>query len=206
MNKFFTFQTMVLLALLWEGLGFQEMMAVPQAPAEAVPPSGADGLPRPLNAGRFAALAKKSPFTLASSTEENADFAKDLVLVGYARLDGEDFIMVADKTSSRRLMVGRKPEAGAQSMILVSVERDASGDPAKMRARVRKGSEEAVLKYGAEVTQVPVPPASPIPSVNPQVVPNAQNPVPILPGQAPGPGKNPVVRSRRNAIPTLPGK
>ncbi len=78
---------------------------LPTAVAE-VPPrtETSSGLPKALELSRYTALGKKSPFTLASATAE-ADFAKELVLGGYVRLDGEDYVMVANKTKPDRILV-----------------------------------------------------------------------------------------------------
>jgi hypothetical protein len=165
-----------------------------------------------LTAGRFAALGRKSPFTLASTTEENADFAKDLILAGYFRMDGKDFVLVANRTQPTRLMVGTQPSAAAQGLTLVKVERDPSGDATKMRAQIRKGTEMATLKYEASGAAAPVqavPGQPPIPA-QPQVAGQPQIPGQPQPGQvAPGvpgqrPAQNPPV-IRRRLIPTPPG-
>jgi len=65
---------------------------LPTAVAEAPPRTETrSGLPKALELSRYTALGKKSPFTLASATAE-ADFAKELVLGGYVRLEGEDYV------------------------------------------------------------------------------------------------------------------
>lgn len=109
MSKFFTVIPGLLLALASCLLALEEM--IPAAPAIAQPasPEGWTGLPELLKAERFAMLSKKSPFTLASAPQENADFAKDLMLAGYVRMDGQDFVMVANRTRADRIMVGTKP-------------------------------------------------------------------------------------------------
>jgi hypothetical protein len=143
------------------------------------------GLPKALDLSRYAALGKKSPFTLASATAE-ADFAKDLVLGGYVRMDGEDFVMVANKTKPDRILVGMRPSPAAQGMILVELRKDPSGDPSKIQAKIKKGSEMATLKYesigGGGAPAVPIPVAT-----------QSQPPIAGLPAQ---PQANPSERSQ----------
>jgi hypothetical protein len=135
---------------------------LPTDVAEAPPRTEtSSGLPKALELSRYTALGKKSPFTLASATAE-ADFAKELVLGGYVRLEGEDFVMVANKTKPDRILVGRKPSPSAQGMILLDLKKDPLGDPSKMQAQIKKGSEMATLKYevtgggAASAAQAPV--------------------------------------------------
>ena len=178
MNKFFTIARGVLLVYLMEGIGFGEMAPVlPTAVAEAPPRiETRSGLPKALELSRYTALGKKSPFTLASATAEAA-FAKELVLGGYVRLEGEDYVMVANKTKPDRILVGRKPSPSAQGMILLDLKKDPLGDPSKMKAKIQKGSEMAELQY--EVTGGGAAPAAQIP-----VAMQGQPPIPGLPSQA----------------------
>jgi hypothetical protein len=145
-------------------------------------------------------LGKKSPFTLASATAE-ADFAKELVLGGYVRMDGEDFVIVANKTKPERIMVGRKPSPSAQGMVLQDLKKDPSGDPSKLQAKIKKGTEMATLKY--EITGGGGAPVAPIP-----VAAQGQPPIPGQPGQGqmnsggkPGATPAPVIRRRVIPIP-----
>lgn len=209
MNKFLTILTLPLLVVAGAGLGWGGMSEESVAPVVATPQtSTVSGLPTILPPSRYAALGKKSPFTLASTTEEAADFAKDLVLAGFVRLDGEEFIMVADKTKPNRVLVGKKPSPSAQGMLLLEVKKDPSGDPAKMEARIKKGSEVATLKY--EVTggggapsapgmgqPVAAAPGTPTP---PGTVPQ---PGQVQPGVQPGQKPVPAV-FRRRPIPIVP--
>ena len=208
MNKFFTIVRGVLLVYLMEGIGFGEMSPVlPTAVAE-VPPSTEPraGLPKALELSRYTALGKKSPFTLASATAEAA-FAKDLVLGGYVRLEGEDYVMVANKTKPDRILVGRKASPSAQGMILLDLKKDPLGDPSKMKAKIQKGSEMAELQY--EMTGGGATPTGQAP-----VAMQAQPPIPGLPAQAqvnPGAkaanagGQAPGMVIRRRVIPIPPG-
>ena len=150
---------------------------LPTAVAEAPPRiETGSGLPKALEFSRYTALGKKSPFTLASATAEAA-FAKELVLGGYVRLEGEDYVMVANKTKPDRILVGRKPSPSAQGMILLDLKKDPLGDPSKMKAKIQKGSEMAELQY--EVTGGGAAPAAQIP-----VAMQGQPPIPGLPSQA----------------------
>lgn len=166
-------------------------------------PSGA--LPGPLAMSRYEALTKKSPFT-AVTVEETAGFAQDLLLAGYVRLKGEDFVMVASRTSPTRFLVGKKESPSAQGLVLIEVLKDPKGDPTKMKAKIKKGPETATLSY--EVAASAPPPQAPIPG---QAVPGA----PVLPGQPnpaqaqPGqnrPGGAPVIRRRVIPIPAAPAR
>lgn len=201
MSKFFTRPRALLLACVWPTLALSEMTAqTPKPPAsETGTGSVSDpGLPRTLVSTRFSPLGKKSPFTLASTTEENADFAKDLILAGYFRTDGKDYVMVANRTQPTRLMVGTEASPAAQGLVLVKVERDPSGDPTKLRAQIRKGTEKATLRYEAAAGQpeiAPVPAAMAVPPGMPGQ-PSAGQATPGAPPQNP-----PVIRRRVIPVP-----
>ena len=202
MNKFFTLAVGVILVLVGKGIVSGEMTTetIPQPPAIPVATTTSSGLPKSLDLSRFDALGKKSPFTLASATAE-ADFAKELVLGGYVRMDGEDFVIVANKTKPERIMVGRKPSPSAQGMVLQDLKKDPSGDPSKLQAKIKKGTEMATLKY--EITGGGGAPVAPIP-----VAAQGQPPIPGQPGQGqmnsggkPGATPAPVIRRRVIPIP-----
>ncbi len=206
MNKFFTLAVGVILVLVGKGIVWGQMTAetISQPPVIPVATATSSGLPKPLDLSRFDALGKKSPFTLASATAE-ADFAKELVLGGYVRMDGEDFVIVANKTKPERIMVGRKPSPSAQGMVLQDLKKDPSGDPSKLQAKIKKGTEMATLKY--EITGGGGAPVAPIP-----VAAQGQPPIPGLPGQQPVQGQinsggkpsatpAPVIRRRVIPIP-----
>jgi hypothetical protein len=182
-NKFFTLAVGVILVLVGKGIVWGQMTTetIPQPPVISVATTTSSGLPKPLDLSRFSALGKKSPFTLASATAE-AEFAKDLVLGGYVRMDGEDFVIVANKTKPDRILVGRKPSPAAQGMVLLDLRRDPSGDPSKLQAQIKKGTEMATLKY--EITGGGGTPVTPIP-----IAVQGQSPIPGLPGQQPGQGQ-----------------
>jgi len=200
MSKFFTRPLALLLAgvgavLASEGMELSGLVSGLASPEAGSP--GAPALPKALEAGRFAPLGKKSPFTLASTTEENADFAKDLILAGYVRMEGQDFVLVANRTRPDRLMVGTTPSPAAQGMILLQVEKDPSGDPTKLKAKIRKGAEVATLKYEAGAAPagqaVPAQPAAGVPAPVAPTAPGAAAPNP-----APG---APVIRRRVIPVP-----
>jgi hypothetical protein len=206
-NKFFTLGVGVILVLVGKGIVWGQMTteANVQPPGITVATATSSGLPKPLDLSRFDALAKKSPFTLASATAE-ADFAKDLVLGGYVRMDGEDFVIVANKTKPERILVGRKPSPPAQGMVLLELKKDPSGDPSKLQAKIKKGTEMATLKY--EITGGGGAPVAPIP-----VTTQGQPPIPGLPGQQPGQGQvnsggkpnaSPVPSIRRRSMIPVP--
>ena len=205
MSKFFTRTLALLLALACNLLASEDMKTASSSPPEKAgmdtPSPG--GLPAVLDAGRFSALGRKSPFTLASTTEENADFAKDLILAGYFRTEGKDYVLIANRTQPTRLMVGTQPSAAAQGLTLVKVERDPSGDPTKLRAQIRKGTEMATLKYETSaappVAGQPGQPA-PVPGQPP-----AAQAAPAVPGQK-TPQNPPVIRRRVVPIPSAPAR
>ena len=144
MNKFFTLAVGVILVLIGKGIVWGQMTNKTIAQPVVIPAvTTSSGLPKSLDLSRFDALAKKSPFTLASATAD-AKFAKDLVLGGYFRTDGEDFVIVADKTTHVRWLVGRKPSS-AEGMVLQDLLKDPTGDLSKLQARIRKGTEMALL-------------------------------------------------------------
>ncbi|NBR46056.1 MAG: hypothetical protein EBT68_02925 [Verrucomicrobia bacterium] len=210
MIKFFTPLVGAWLALATIGLGSDLMP--PLLSSSSAPATGRDALlPTNLDPGRFSALGRKSPFTLASTIGETADFAKDLVLAGYVRLDGEDLVMVANRTRPERLLVGTKPSASGQGMVLLKVERDPSGDPGKLKAQIRKGSETATLKYEVTSPGGAVPPGQPQPVQGQPTAPGqpvpaqAQTQAQPVPGQ-PASQNPPVIRRRVVPVPSLPGR
>lgn len=184
MNKFFTRFIVVILVLVEKGIVWGEMTTDVPYEAGSLPNTTetTSGLPKVLDLSRYGALGKKSPFTLASATAE-ADFAKDLVLGGYVRMDGEDFVMVANKMKPDRILVGMKPSPAAQGMILMELKKDPSGDPSKIQAKIKKGTEMATLKYesiggdGAPAATIP-PPTPSQPQVLGQPVQAQVNPGP----------------------------
>ena len=103
-------------------------------------------LPVALNMDRYGALARKSPFT-AVAAEETAGFAQDLALAGFVRLKGEDFVMVANRATADRFLVGKKESPSARGLVLVEVMKDPQGDATKMKAKVKKGAEVATISF-----------------------------------------------------------
>lgn len=199
MIKFFTLALAPLLACVLPGLAWGQMP--PSAPTpvlESVQPTGSavTGLPAPLQLADFAPLAKKSPFTLASTTEENADFAKNLVLSGYFQMGGKEFVLVADRTRSERLTVGAAPSPRSGGLTLVRVDKDSGGNIKNLKALIRKGTETALLKYDAAPSPVA---GIPSPNAGPGLVP----PIPqanLPPGVSP-PQVAPVIRERKVPLP-----
>ena len=205
MNKFFTIWVGVFLVLGGKGIVSGEMTSeLPTENATVLSQTAtSSGLPKALDLSRFEALGKKSPFTLASATAQ-ADFAKDLVLGGYVRMDGEDYVMVANKTKLDRILVGTKPSPAAQGMILLELKKSPLGDLTKMEAKIKKGTEMATLKYestGGGAAPAPIPVAT-----------QGQPPIPGMPSQpgqgqmnASGKGGSPAPIIRRRVIPIPQG-
>ena len=205
MNKFFTLVVGVILVLVGKGIVWGQMTTetISQPPVIPVATTTSSGLPKPLDLSRFDALGKKSPFTLASATAQ-ADFAKDLFLGGYVRMDGEDYVMVANKTKLDRILVGTKLSPAAQGMILLELKKSPSGDLSKLEAKIKKGTEMATLKYestGGGAAPAPIPIAT-----------QGQPPIPGMPGQPgqgqmndSGKGGSPAPIIRRRVIPIPQG-
>jgi len=214
MSKFFTRPHALLLACFLPALAYGEVSSqTTLTPGiETLDAPASVELPRPVSSSRFAALGKKSPFTLASTTEESADFAKDLILAGYFRTDGQDFVLVANRTQPTRLMVGTQASPAAQGLVLVKVERDPSGDPTKLRAQIRKGSETAMLKYESSSAPAgqPAPGQAaigqpPIPGQAAPGQPVAGQGAPAVPGQKSAQNP-PLIRRRVMPIPAAPAR
>ena len=205
MNKFFTIWVGVFLVLGGKGIVWGQMTTetTPQPPAIPVATTTSSGLPKPLDLSRFDALGKKSPFTLASATAQ-ADFAKDLFLGGYVRMDGEDYVMVANKTKVDRILVGTKPSPAAQGMVLLELKKSPLGGLSKLEAKIKKGTEMATLKYestGGGAAPAPIPIAI-----------QGQPPIPGMPVQPSqgqmndsGKGGSPTPIIRRRVIPIPQG-
>lgn len=209
MNKFFTWGSVLVLVFSCLGLASENSMmeSPPTFPPAMEESPSLSGLPVPLMLDRYQALSKKSPFT-AVTVEETAGFAQDLLLAGYVRLKGEDFVMVASRSSPDRFLVGKKESASARGLTLMELMRDPKGDPTKMKAKIKKGQETAVISYEvagappAAAGQPPVPGApAPIPGqVSPGGVPGQTVPPQLQPGQTrPNPG--PVIRRRVIPVP-----
>lgn len=210
MNKFFTSSGLLLFVFFLGALASDENMISP-APAPQPPAPESEGeaaiLPALISMSRYEALSKKSPFT-AVTVEETAGFAQDLVLAGYVRLKGEDFVMVANRTTPDRFLVGKKESPGAHGLLLVEVQKDPKGDPAKMKAKVKKGQEVATLAYAATPASATPPGQPPVPGLpTPGQTPPAGQPgsgaaVPpqLQPGQT-RPPSTPVIRRRIIPIP-----
>lgn len=208
MIKFFTPALASLLACGLPGLAWSQM--VPSSPTPVLESaqstgSAVPGLPTSLRLADFAPLAKKSPFTLASTTEENADFAKNLVLSGYFQMGGKDFVLVADRTRPERLTVGTSLSPRSGGLTLVRIDKEAGGGIKNLKALIRKGTETALLKYEAD----PGPAAGiPPPNPGPMQIPGQVPPLPqanLPPGGGP-PQVSPVVRQRKDPIPVPPVK
>jgi hypothetical protein len=183
-NKFFTLALGVILVLVGKGIVWGQMTTetIQQPPVIPVATTTSSGLPKPLALTRFDALQKKSPFTLASATAE-AEFAKDLFLGGYVRMNGQDYVMVTSTTKGDRILVGMKESPSAQGMILLELINNSSGDLSMLQAKIKKGTEMATLKYepkgGSGTPVAPIPtPVTPIPYA-PQTQPGS----PTLSGQ-----------------------
>jgi len=177
------------------------------ASSETIPDevSAATALPGTLDMGRYEALAKKSPFT-AVAAEETAGFAQDLALAGFVRLKGEDFVMVVNRATADRFLVGKKESPSGRGLVLVEVMKDPKGDATKMKAKVKKGAEVANLSFEVAAAPPPPPgqPAVPVPPMpGGQVVPG-QPPAQLQPGQKQPTA--PVIRRRVVPVPPAPAR
>jgi len=206
MNKFFTVLGWLLLVFGSGSLAWAETMDSSPPTKEAGSSEGdISPLPGPILMARYDALSRKSPFT-AVTVEETASFAQDLLLAGYVRLKGEDFVMVASRSTPSRFLVGKKESPSSHGLVLIEVLRDAKGDPTKMKAKIKKAGEVATLSY--EVAAAPAaPPQPPLPG---QPVPGpgvaGQVTPPQLPPGAGRPGSPAVIRRRVIPIPPAPAR
>ena len=89
--------------------------------------------------------------------------------------------------------MGTKPSPSAQGMILLELKKDPSGDPSKIEAKIKKGSEMATLKYestGGGAAPAPIPIAT-----------QSQPPIPGMPGQ---PGQGQLNAAGKGGSPAAP--
>ena len=181
------------------------MISVPFPSTESASEDAPSGmLPVALKMDRYGALAKKSPFT-AVAAEETAGFAQDLALAGFVRLKGEDFVMVANRATADRFLVGRKESPSARGLILLEVMKDPKGDATKMKAKVKKGAEVATLSFEAASVSPPVgQPVGQVPPMPGQVIPGQPAPQIQPPGQKQPPAT--VIRRRMIPVPPVPGR
>lgn len=207
MNKFFTSRAVLLLVFFARPLASQETMIPALPPAEmASSEKPVPALPGKLDLARYEALAKKSPFT-AVAAEETAGFAENLALAGFVRLQGDDFVMVANRATADRFLVGKKESPSARGLVLVEVIRDPKGDATKMRAKVKKGTEVATLSFEAPSSAPPSPagqPGAQVPPVPGQPVPGQPVPPQLQPGQ--NRPVAPVIRRRVIPVPPAPAR
>ncbi len=121
--------------------------------AVTAPLFAADVIPAGYPAERYEILWQKSPFTLASVATEQAKpgFAESLVVTGVARIGDEDFLMLFDKKSQERLMLSSTKSAGGIELVTLN----ASPDPLKTTATVRRGGETAVVRYDPSLLTAP---------------------------------------------------
>jgi len=180
-------------------------MSAPFPSAESASENAPSGmLPVALNLDRYGALAKKSPFT-AVAVEETAGFAQDLALAGFVRLKGEDFVMVANRATADRFLVGKNQSPSARGLILLEVMKDPKGDATKMKAKVKKGAEVATLSFEAASASAPVgQPVGQVPPMPGQVIPGQPAPQIQPPGQKQPTA--PVIRRRVIPVPSAPGR
>jgi len=159
MSKFFTPTLALRLAFGLALLTYEGMTAPPFVDVSESAGPLSSGVPVPLLKARFAAMGVKNPFTLASAVEENPDFAKELVLVGYLRVQGKDYVMLTKSDGTDRMTISTQETSSSRGMLLEKILRDSSGDPAKIKAVIRKGTETATLLYRNPVSAT-VPPTS----------------------------------------------
>lgn len=180
-------------------------MTAPSSPAESVSADTPSSmLPVALNMDRYGALAKKSPFT-AVAAEESAGFAQDLALAGFVRLKGEDFVMVVNRATADRFLVGKKESPSARGLVLLEVMKDPKGNATKMKAKIKKGAEVATLSF--EVASAPPPVGQAVgqaPPVPGQAIPGQPAPQIQPPGQKQP--MAPVIRRRVIPVPSVPGR
>lgn len=171
-------------------------------------PGSVPAVPEAHPLARYDIIASRSPFTLASVLDQsNASFAQNLVLVGFAKLGGEHYVTVMDRTTQVRQTLSLK--ANAQGIEVVEVK--PNSDPLQASAVLRKGGETATVKFDEAILKtVPQPVAqAPGPGNNNRPgMPGGPQPGRFIgPGgpNMPGPQGNPnrVIR-RRVVVPNTP--
>lgn len=153
---------------------------------------------------RYQPIWEKSPFTLSSAAEEpTAGFASNLVLVGIGAIDDSFYARLLDRTSQQRWSVEQgTPYNGIE---LVSV--DTHENPEQASVRLKKGAEEAVVRYDPAMLTAAAAPTAPVgipkpPRPNPNPGASANNqPIPQTTTN-----KIPTPRTRRIIIPSRPNR
>lgn len=107
---------------------------------------------------QFEFLMQRSPFSLPTA-EEKSPSADRYSITGAASWDGQQRIFVVDKTSQERLVISNEPNRLNMSLL----EFLPDGDPRRMRARVKIGSEVATLEFAEMAAASPATTSVPIP-------------------------------------------
>lgn len=94
---------------------------------------------------RYAALWKRSPFTLASVVETQAvsSFADALAIVAIGNVGPHPFIRVINKSTQERFTIHQNPTADGLTLVDLEINRD----PEKVVARISNGTEVAEIRY-----------------------------------------------------------
>lgn len=141
-------------------------------------------LPVAFPPARYEAMAKTSPFALATPTAAPVapGFASSLYLTGVAKIGNKDFVTIASRDQPTRFSL-TADEPGNEGVSLVSVEW--SEQVGKSKVTIKKGTEFATLEFDQAILQKPF-------QVTPQ-----QPQVPQIP-QLGGPPQRPVILPRTN--------
>lgn len=177
--------------------------------------SFAGNIPEGYSAQRYESLWKRSPFSLSSIVEEQAQvsgMAERYSLSGTFSVGEKDYVFVVNRANpTERFLVSKEPNA--QGLSLESITRDSSTppDPSKLTATIKQGEESgkitfdpALFKAIAGVAQPPIP-AAPMP------VQRMPNPT-YNPGHPGAPGRTQIYRRPRiiapppGTAPTTPTK
>ncbi|GAB4179116.1 MAG: hypothetical protein Fur0032_19730 [Terrimicrobiaceae bacterium] len=179
-------------------LGIVSIAASPalgQTPGESQDATPSPPTPVPArDFSKFEFLMTRSPFSLPTA-EEKSPMGDRYAITGAASWDGQQRIFIVDKTSQERLIISSEPNKLNMSLL----EFLPDGDPRRMRARVKIGSEVATLEF-AEMAPSAGASAIPIPGQAVQL--GIQQPggaVPQISSTGP-PGAQPVRRIIRRRV------
>lgn len=133
----------------------------------------ADWSPTPGDPERYEQIWKSSPFVAATAVTPQAEsLAQRYTITGFARLGEREVVFIFDRKALSRFTISKDlPQNGVE---LISVK---EGDSLKaLNAKIRVGSEVAVIAYDASAPQVTAKnasvnsPAVPSPASSPTVV------------------------------------
>ncbi|MEO8204732.1 MAG: hypothetical protein ABI615_01030 [Chthoniobacterales bacterium] len=131
MNKPFLHFLLLLLAV----------VVLPAASAEEPAITQVDAIP-PRDPAAFSALFAKSPFVMATASEQSP-ISQRYVITGTVKIGDDARVFLLDKTTQNRLMISKTQADGPVSLISLQ----SNSDPTQVRATIRAGSETGVVGF-----------------------------------------------------------